>query len=131
MSDLPPQAKDKEESIDDKIRKRRGGKGKLRLNDLQKTILILSKLKDVDLMTSNVNYHPGSYMQEIVNFFHSQNWRDIPNLVKRLEESGNVTKRPGRKGESPDFFYYRTEKGKKTLDDLLKTGILMGPEAYS
>ena len=69
------------ETIDDKIKRRRGGKGKPRLDRNTRVRLILENLPNAALMDSKVAYNPGLYMNEIIRLFPSPNWRDIPTLI--------------------------------------------------
>jgi len=116
---MPPD-KTKEGSIDELIRKRRGGGGKPRLSRDTKVKTILINLHDEIQMSSNTAYHPGHYMGEIIRFFPSPNWRDIPKLMEELCEAGVLTYREGRKDERGDQYFYRTEKAKSTLEDIEK-----------
>ena len=108
------------ETLDDKIRRRRGGRGKPRLTRETRVKIILIKLPDEIQMSSKVAPHLGYYIGEIVRFFPSPNFRDISKLVEELCETGVLTYRKGRKDERPDKYYYRTEKAKSLLEAIEK-----------
>jgi len=116
---MPPN-ETKEGSIDELIRKRRGGRGKPRLDRNARVLLILKNLPDEFQMTSKVAYHPGLYMNKIVRLFPSPNWTEIPSLIEQLSEAGIVTYREGEEDERPPKYYYRTATAVEVLKNLEK-----------
>ena len=116
---MPPNETN-EGKLDELVRKRRGGKGKGRLSRYIKVKIILTKLHDEIQMTSDTAYHPGHYMGEIIRFFPSPNWRDMPDLMEELQKSGVIISREGRQDERGEYYYYRTEKARETLEDIEK-----------
>lgn len=115
---LPPKGLEKKESIEELVKKQRGGKGKPRLSREAKVIRILTMLRDEKQMTSDVAYHPGHNKSDIVKFFSSSNWRDIPVLLEQLKRAGILTAREAGSKEYGDYYYYKTAKAVRTLNDL-------------
>ena len=102
----------------------RGGPAKRKLTEEDKIIRILSGLPHQDNMDVDSGFNKNGIMEFVIRE-RSLHHKAIGDLLSRLEESGIITKRPSKKHERGDFYYYKTDKGNKLLFKIKeKRGIL-------
>ena len=92
-----------------------GGPGKRKLSEENKIFRILSRLPHENLMKTESGYNKGGIMEKVLRG-RSLNDKAITTLLKRLEDSGIITKRESEKHERGNFYYYTTDKGIKFLE---------------
>ena len=103
----------------------RGGPTKRKLTEEDKIIRILSGLPHQNNMETDAGFNKNGIMEFVIRE-RSLHHRAIGDLLTRLEDSGNITKRPSKKHERGDFFYYKTHKGNELMNKIKeKRGLLL------
>jgi len=105
----------------------RGGPAKRKLTEEDKIIRILSGLPHQDNMDVDSGYNKNGIMEYVIRE-RSLHHKAIGDLLTRLEDSGIITKRPSKKHERGDFFYYKTDKGNQLLFKIKETRGLLPPK---
>jgi len=108
----------------------RGGPKKRKLSEEDKLIRILAGLPHQNNMEVDSGFNKNGIMEYVIRE-RSLHHRAIGNLLTRLEDSGNITKRPSKKHERGDFFYYKTDKGNELLNKIKEKRGLLLPEEDS
>ena len=92
----------------------RGGPGKRKLSEEDKLLRILSGLSHQQNMETDPGHNKNGIMEYLIRG-RSTSDKTISDLLIRLEKSGIITKRPSKKHERGDFYYYKTDKGNNLL----------------
>ena len=102
----------------------RGGPKKRKLSEEDKLIRILAGLPHQSNMDVDSGFNKNGIMEFVIRE-RSLHHKAIGDLLTRLEKSGIIIKRPSKKHERGDYFYYKTDKGNNLLNNLKeKRGIL-------
>jgi len=102
----------------------RGGPGKRKLSEEDKLIFILAGLPHEKNMDTEDGFNKNGIMEYLIRG-RSLGTRTIGDLLIRLEKSGIIFKRPSKKHERGEYYYYKTDKGNNLLNKIKeKRGIL-------
>jgi len=104
----------------------RGGPGKRKLSEEDKLILILAGLPHEKNMDTEDGFNKNGIMEYLIRG-RSLGTRSIGDLLIRLEKSGIIFKRPSKKHERGDYFYYKTDKGNNLLNKIKEKRGLLPP----
>jgi len=105
----------------------RGGPKKRKLTEEDKLIRILSGLPHQDNMEVDSGFNKNGIMEFVIRE-RSLHHKAIGDLLTRLEVSGIITKRPSKKHERGEYFYYKTDKGNNLLNSIKKTRGILPPK---
>ena len=106
------------DNINKLVRRKQGGRGKAKLTDTAKMIIILFNLPSDEFMDQkkpgfNLGLSSAGILKKLPAGFHDKK------IIVRLEDGGQIIARKPSSSDRVDKYFYRTEDGKKMLDILL------------
>ena len=104
----------------------RGGPSKRKLSEEDKIIRILSGLPHQNNMETDPGYNKNGIMEFVIRE-RSLHHKAIGDLLSRLEESGIISKRPSKKHERGEYYFYKTDKGNNLLYKIKEKRGLLPP----